>query len=96
MNDNQLLFTASLEETTDFTKDGAIKGSYIGILEIRDSQEITLPHFSKLQDEKSTDINEKLESIEIIRTRGKYIEAVAVSDNDKGNSKLFYLAIKRP
>ena len=96
LNDRQLLFTASLEETTDFTEDGAIKGSYIGMLEINNSQEINLLHLSKLQDEKSNDINEKLESIDIIRTGGKYIEAVAVSDNDKGNSKLFYLAIKRP
>ncbi len=95
LNDTELLFTSSLEETTDFTKDGTIEGSYIGILKLVNDTTVNLVSFTNFNATSGISVTQKLESIEVINTQGKTIHAIAVADNDNGTSKMFYLSILR-
>lgn len=94
LGEDELLFTASLEETNDPTKDGAIKGSYIGILKLANDGIANLVSFSNLKTESGSVVLDKLESIEVIERKGNIIQSIAVADNDDGNSKIFLLQIK--
>ena len=93
INDSEILFTASLEETTDFINDGVVKGSYIGILKFSLSGEIELTALEPLKDASGNVLADKLESITIIKKDGDTIDVVAVADNDDGKSKLFYMTL---
>lgn len=95
INKKEILFTASLEETHDNIADGSIKGSYVGILCLNDQDEISLVALQQFKDKGGNIILDKLEAIEIIKQKGKNINALAVADNDDGKSKLFYLDIER-
>lgn len=95
LNGQQLLFTASLEETTDFIQDGAVKGSYIGVLDIR-SDSAVITAMTGLKNADGQPVTDKLESIEIISRHKDKIRAIAVADNDDGNSKLYYVDIMIP
>ena len=96
INEQEILFTASLEETTDYINDGIIKGSYIGLLQIKNDTELYVVALTSLNDAAGKPIADKLESIEIIKRQGRNVEAVAVADNDDGKSKLFFLTLKLP
>lgn len=93
MNDRELLFTATLEETNDPIADGAIKGSYIGLLNLQGDDCANLISLTQLKNKNNHFISDKLEGIEIIKIYGKNISAIACADNDDGASKLFYLSI---
>ncbi len=95
INNNEMLFTASLEETHDNIADGAIKGSYIGVLRINDKDKISLVALQQFKDVEGNIILDKLESIEIIKQQGNNLKALAIADNDDGKSKLFYLDIEK-
>ena len=93
INDREILFTASLEETTDFINDGVVKGSYIGILKFTTSGEIKLTALEPLNDVSGNVLADKLESITIIKKDGDTLDIVAVADNDDGKSKIFYITL---
>ena len=95
VNTNEILFTASLEETHDNIADGTIKGSYIGVLRLNKQNEISLVSLHQFKDASGNTILDKLEAIEIIKQQGNSIQALAMADNDDGKSKLFYLDIVR-
>ena len=95
INTNEILFTASLEETHDNIADGTIKGSYIGVLRLNKQNEISLVSLHQFKDASGKIILDKLEAIEIIKQQGNSIQALAMADNDDGKSKLFYLEIVR-
>ena len=95
INTNEILFTASLEETHDNIADGTIKGSYIGVLRLNKQNEISLVSLHQFKDASGNTILDKLEAIEIIKQQGNSIQALAMADNDDGKSKLFYLEIVR-
>ena len=95
INKNEILFTASLEETHDNIADGTIKGSYIGVLRLNKQNEISLVSLQQFKDASGKIILDKLEAIEIIKQQGNSIQALAMADNDDGKSKLFYLEIVR-
>ena len=95
INKNEILFTASLEETHDNIADGTIKGSYIGVLRLNDQDEISLVALQQFKDNEGNIILDKLEAIEIIKQQGNSIQALAMADNDDGKSKLFFLDIER-
>lgn len=94
LDENELLFTASLEETENFTKDGQIKGSYIGILRLGNDSSVTLQSLQSLLDLSGKIEPVKLESIDVIN-KGKKLEVVAVADNDDGRSKLYFINMWR-
>lgn len=95
LSEQELLFTASLEETTDFYLDGLVKGSYIGILKMDADDGVTVEALTEVKTEKDESIADKLESIDLIRVEDRHIQAAAVADNDDGSSKVFYLSIER-
>ena len=94
LNEQDILFTASLEETTNFIDDGAVKGSYIGMIEVRDDT-ASITKLMQLKDDKGGVILDKLESIDIYRKTDSMISAIAVADNDNGSSKIFMVEIRR-
>ena len=95
LNEHQLLFTASLEETTDYIQDGAVKGSYIGVLDVS-GDSVVVWDMVALNDMDGKSVLDKLESIEILDAKNGQIKAVAVADNDDGSSRLIYLDIVIP
>ena len=94
LNEQDILFTASLEETTNFIDDGAVKGSYIGMIEVRDDT-ASITKLMQLKDDKGGVILDKLESIDIYSKTDSMISAIAVADNDNGSSKIFMVEIRR-
>lgn len=93
LDDNTILFTASLEETRDFTQDGTVKGSYIGTITITDGKIATGP-LLPLNDNTSKPIPIKLESIDIITKEPQHIHAIAVADNDDGKTMVMKLTLE--
>ena len=92
IDEDHILFTASLEETTDYIQDGAVKGSYIGIIELHNDS-APIKNFAQLKDDKGNVVLDKLESIDIIEKSSSSIQAIAVADNDDGASKIFRIMI---
>lgn len=94
LDEHSVVFTASLEETTNFIDDGEVKGSYIGILDLH-NETATITQFTQLRDERNSIVLDKLESVDIIKQTDSSITAIAVADNDNGSSKIFMLEISR-
>lgn len=85
-NEHKILFTASVENTSNAYDDGDILGSYIGMLDIaNDFADDKIP-YCLVQDTKE---KLKVESISVISelSEGK-TEVVLITDNDKGASEL--------
>jgi hypothetical protein len=87
---SKLLFTASVENTTNEIDDGEVLGSYIGLIDLQDHTTLQ----STLIDFEGLPYMGKIESIAIQRvdTSGQ-IQAVAVTDTDMGGSELLFLQI---
>jgi hypothetical protein len=92
LDDHRILFTASLENTKDWTKDGEIFGSYVGILDVSGKQ----PKLETclLLSENNKPLTIKLESLDVISNSGKQIDIISVSDNDDGSSGIYLLQLK--
>ncbi|WP_192821994.1 hypothetical protein [Rufibacter sp. LB8] len=90
----KLLFTSSAEETPNAVLDGEVYGSMVGWLKAHPR-----PSAQPLQPEVIVPITEKdgaaykskIESICILDTHRRHLEAVAVADNDDGFSELVLL-----
>jgi len=97
-NSNRILFTASVEDSLNAYEDGVVLGSFIGTLEIpsplkipdlqintRSSKEVVFSNH------REGDFNKvyKVESISILSMKeGGHYTAIAVTDNDQGQSTL--------
>jgi len=92
IDENYILFTASLEETTDYIQDGAVKGSYIGTIELKKDNAV-IKNLVQLRDDNGNIVLDKLESIEIYEKTTSTLKAIAVADNDDGTSKIFKMLI---
>ncbi len=95
LKENQLLFTATLEETSDPINDGPVKGSYIGLLHLLSDTTANLVSLTQVKSSNGNFITDKLEAIETIKINGNIISAIAAADNDDGFSKLYYLSIDK-
>ncbi len=94
LDDFHLLFSASVEDTRDWTIDGPVFGSFIGVYSLTDNQVVTS---YILQDEKGVALKEKIESLDILRnTPGDGLVLIAISDNDNGTSNLFRMKLHLP
>jgi hypothetical protein len=89
---DDLLFCASVEKTEDWTKDGPIAGSYVGLIDER-KEHIKLT--AKLTYPDGKIAVEKIESIAFLRkeTNGDFT-FLAIADNDDGKTKLLEIKIK--
>jgi hypothetical protein len=89
-----LLFSASVEDTPDWTKDGPVLGSFIGVYSTRDSAVVAS---FLLQDERGVVLKEKIESLDILENApGKDLVLIAIGDNDNGTSNIFRLRLQVP
>jgi hypothetical protein len=88
---SRLLFTASVENTANEIDDGEILGSYIGLIDLHDPAAMR----STLIDFEGTPYLGKVESIAVqgIEATG-IIQAVAVTDSDRGGSELLFVQIE--
>ncbi|WP_211233953.1 DUF6929 family protein [Chitinilyticum litopenaei] len=89
---NSLVYTASVEATGDAYNDGAILGSFVGLIPLDSfvpGQTIDLAPSSVLLTRKGQAVITKLESIAITEADTDEIEGVLVSDNDNGTSEFF-------
>lgn len=86
-----LLFTASLEATTDAYSDGEILGSYIGLINFKNIDNGIVKTESIKQDD--IPLKTKLEGICVKEFYTNKAIVIAVSDNDDGTSRIFELEI---
>ncbi|MES2431757.1 MAG: hypothetical protein V4556_12530 [Bacteroidota bacterium] len=94
LEDTHILFSASVEDTPDWTKDGPVLGSFIGIYSLRDSLVVAS---YLLKNEKDEVLKEKIESLDILQKEsGKEIIVIAIGDNDNGTTNLFKLKLQLP
>ena len=89
---NRIIFTASVEDTDDWVKDGEILGSFVGVIDLENLQQHYTPETAQIvgQDKKETF---KVESITLVENEGDVVECVLVTDNDGFNSELMTLSI---
>ncbi len=89
---NEVLITASVEDTTNEIDDGAIMGSYIGKIDLSHKADNFL---GTLVEYKGSTYLGKIESIAIQQVNpDNSIQAVAVTDSDLGGSELLFLQIQ--
>ncbi len=88
-----IIFTASVENTSDWVKDGAVLGSYIGVIEIDKLQNHYIPQYSLLSKNGEAELL-KVESIAVVSSINKTLKCVIVTDSDGGNSELLNITIE--
>lgn len=86
LDEKHVLFSASVEDTPDWTKDGPVLGSLFGIYSLDKGRVITT---YLLQDQKNKAIKEKIESVDLLQKEKDELYFLAIADNDDGTSKLF-------
>jgi hypothetical protein len=92
LNDNELLFCASVEDTEDWTTDGPILGSFVGIYSIKSA---SVRSAVLLQNNNGERLKEKLESLEVLSKFPGRLKIMAIGDNDNGATRVFVLELKR-
>jgi hypothetical protein len=94
-----LLFTASEEDTPSATSDGVIGNSYIGWFENfskkMDGKTIRPEALVNLSALSSQFQKQKIESVCVTAVKGETMQLQLVADNDKGNSLLFKVSLRR-
>lgn len=88
---NGLLFTASLESTTNEIDDGAILGSYIGFIGLPDLK--TGDYHAELITQNGKTLLKKQEGITVKSKDGNKYQVLTVCDNDDGSSDLFEIVL---
>ena len=88
-----LIFTASVENTSDWVNDGAVLGSFIGVIELDKLQEHYVPQFSMLSKNGEAELL-KVESIAVVSSVNKTLKCIIVTDSDGGNSELLKITIE--
>lgn len=83
-NENQIIFTASIENSTNAYDDGEILGSMIGMIDLTNNKPSVNYNYCLIQDLVG---NLKIESVSVEKEiSSKLTEIVMISDDDKGNS----------
>jgi hypothetical protein len=94
LNNAFLLFAASVEDTPDWTKDGPILGSIIGVYSLPENRVVAS---YVLKDERGSILKEKIESLDITSMEtGRRVRCIAIGDNDNATSTLWRLEIRLP
>ncbi|RYY90169.1 MAG: hypothetical protein EOO15_03740 [Chitinophagaceae bacterium] len=88
---DHLLFSASVEDTHDWTTDGEVLGSFIGIYSTRKGSVVKT---WLLADEKGQPHKDKIESLDLLRrNKDGSLQVLAVADNDDGASTILELRV---
>jgi hypothetical protein len=89
---NRIVFTASVEDTDDWVRDGEILGSYLGVIDLENIQQHYRPETVQLVGKDKRE-KFKVESITIVESQGEKMNCVLVTDNDGLNSELLTISI---
>ena len=89
---NRIVFTASVENTSDWINDGQVLGSFIGIIEIDQLENHYHPSTVLIAENEETLIL-KVESIALKYQEGNTYDCILVTDSDGGKSELLELTI---
>lgn len=82
-----ILFTSSVENTSDWVQDGEILGSFIGVFDPENLHQHYVPHTALIEDENSP-IRIKVESITIDDNASNEYHCALITDSDGGFSEL--------
>lgn len=92
----KILFTATLEATTDWIADGEIMGSYLGVLDVGRLAEGEVEVVALVKDQNGQVLKDKLESVAVLEEKADgAFTVLTVADNDDGTSKLLQLRIEK-
>lgn len=88
-NEDQVLFTASVENTEDWINDGEVLGSFVGMIDLKGLKDNVTPDCVRLID-KGKPLNVKVESLAVFYpTLHNDLRLLLVTDSDGGASELF-------
>jgi len=87
------IYTASVENDPNWIINDNIVGSYLGIIDLYQLENIE--PVCKLIKKNNKAIYEKVESIHVINKSAASINLVGVIDNDNGSSKLIEIEFKK-
>ncbi|MCB0565648.1 MAG: hypothetical protein KDD01_14855 [Phaeodactylibacter sp.] len=88
-NEDQVLFTASVENTEDWINDGEVLGSFVGMIDLKGLKNNFKPDCVRLID-KGKPLNVKVESLAVFYpTLHNDLRLLLVTDSDGGDSELF-------
>jgi hypothetical protein len=92
---NKILFTATIENTSNWIDDGEILGSYVGVLDTKQLESGKVENISIITNNNGEPLKDKVESIAFLKKgKDRTIHALAVADNDNGTSKIIELKIQ--
>lgn len=89
----RIIFTASVENTSDWINDGEVLGSFIGIIELDELENHYHPATVLIAENEETLIL-KVESIALKKQDLNSYDCILVTDSDGGKSELLELTIK--
>jgi hypothetical protein len=92
LDDSHILFSASVEDTPDWTTDGPVLGSFIGIYSLNDDKVISS---YLLKDKDGQPLKEKIESLDIRSKEANSYTVIVIGDNDIGTTNLFILKLRK-
>lgn len=84
---NRMIITASLEQTDNWIDDGAILGSYIGLVELDKLTDTNTIEIVPIMEQKNV-LKIKIESVTVKSVRKNKVHLFMVTDSDGGSSEL--------
>ena len=90
----QLIFCASVEATNDWVSDGAVLGSYFGVVSFDDENNARLKGLTQLVTESGEPIKDKVEGICSLGEKAGTLSVLGIVDNDDGSSRLLHIGVK--
>ena len=93
---DSLVYSASVEATGNAHDDGAVLGSYLGLIPLsalKDGATLDLTRSAQLIARNSSPVRTKVESIALKHTDRRRATGALVSDNDDGSSEFFDLVL---
>ena len=94
LDKGQVLFSASVEATTNWVSDGAVLGSYVGIITLNKNDEPTLRDIAPILSDTRDTIKYKVEGIDHYGPkRASGLNALGIVDNDDGSSRLLQISL---
>lgn len=94
VDNSYIVFTATAEATADYIQDGAIAGSFAGLIKIKDLKNGLKPELKPITSSTGEHLKHKIESLAIRKKNKESLECYAVADNDNGTTVLFDLKLE--
>ena len=95
LDDDRLLFCASVEATTNWVEDGEVLGSYIGVIALDKSGKGLLQGLAPVMTDEGRPIKDKIEGISGYGEIEKgMLTVLGIVDNDDGSSALLRIRLK--